>query len=109
MVLRGFRFGIDPGNWERSIEAMKPVAKTGVELQINPALLEQFQVKIVPTMVLSPEGIADKGCSEGRCPASRFAIISGDVTLYFAINTLMDRRDNMGRLARQMSDTLELR
>jgi len=109
MVLRGFRYGIDPGNWERSIEAMKPVAETGVELQINPALFEQFQVKIVPTMVLSPEGIADKGCSEGRCPASRLAIISGDVTLDYALNTLIDRRDNIGRLARQMSDTLELR
>ena len=109
LVLRGFRFGIEPGNWEKSIEAMKPVAETGVELQINPALFEQFQVKMVPTMVLSPEGIADKGCSEGRCPASRLAIISGDVTLDYALNTLIDRKDSIGRLARQMSDKLELR
>jgi len=109
LVLRGFRFGIEPGNWERSIEAMKPVAETGVELQINPALFEQFQVKIVPTMVLSPEGIADKGCSEGKCPASKLAIISGDVTLDYALDTLIDRTDNIGRLARQMSDKLQLR
>jgi hypothetical protein len=60
-------------------------------------------------MVLSPEGIADKGCSEGKCPASKLAIISGDVTLDYALDTLIDRTDNIGRLARQMSDKLQLR
>ena len=100
VVIRGLKYGLQPGGWKRSLEALKPLAETGVELQINPNLFQQFGVRQVPTFVVSGEGVGDKGCSNGECAASVGTVV-GDVTLEYALDLLADRKDVVGRIARQ--------
>lgn len=107
IVLRGMKHGIAGEDWARSVEAMKPLVQTGAEIQINPALFQLFEVRSVPTMIVSPTGVADKGCTEGRCAAGQFATVVGDVSLDYAMDKLVDRKDTVGRLARQIQEKLE--
>lgn len=107
IVLRGMKYGIAGADWARSVEAMKPLVQTGAEIQINPALFQLFEIRSVPTVILSPSGVADKGCTEGKCAAGQFATVVGDVTLDYAMERLIDRKDAVGKLARQISEKLE--
>lgn len=107
MVLRGTKHGLDPGMWQKSLEAMKPVADTGVELQINPPLFDQFKVTRVPTIVVSPGGVSEKACGETECKNPAFGRVIGDVTLAYAMDMLADRKDGVGKLARDLGDQLQ--
>lgn len=107
MVLRGTKHGLDPGMWQKSLEAMKPVADTGVELQINPPLFDQFKITRVPTIVVSPGGVSEKACGEAECKNPAFGKIIGDVTLAYAMDLLADRKDGVGKLARDLGDRLQ--
>jgi conjugal transfer pilus assembly protein TrbC len=100
VVIRGLKYGLQPGSWKRSLEALKPLAETGVDVQINPNLFQQFGVRQVPTFVVSADGVGDKGCSSGECVAIVGTVV-GDVTLEYALEVLADRKDVVGRIARQ--------
>lgn len=105
VVIRGLKYGLQPGGWKRSLEALKPLAETGVNLQINPNLFQQFGIRQVPTIVVSGEGVGDKGCSNGECAATVGTVV-GDVTLEYALDLLADRKDVVGRIARQKAGLL---
>lgn len=106
MVLRGLKYGLEPGTWSKSMAELKPIAESGVEFQINPALFDTYQVRSVPLILVSAVGIADKGCPEGQCASGPVARIHGDVSLDYALETLIDRRDGVGRVARELSARL---
>ena len=99
-IVRGMKFGVDPGKWDASLKALEPLAKTGVEIQISPGLFQLFQVSAVPLVVVAPEGVSERGCSEGTCAGGNYATIAGDVTLDYAFDTLRSRNDQIGALAR---------
>lgn len=105
VVVRGLKYGLQPGGWKRSLDALKPLAETGVDLQINPNLFQQFGVRQVPTFVVSGEGVGDKGCSNAECAATVGSVV-GDVTLEYALDVLADRNDVVGRIARQKAGLL---
>lgn len=105
VVLRGLKYGLQPGGWKKSMEALKPIAETGVELQINPNLFQQFGVRAVPMVVVSAEGVGDKGCSNGECAANVGSVV-GDVTLGYALELLSDRNDAVGQIAREKASRL---
>lgn len=107
IVLRGMRYGISGNDWTRSVEAMKPLVATGADIELNPGLFQHFGIKSVPTIVVSPAGIADKGCTEGKCAAGAFATVMGDVSLDYALDTLTDRKDAVGKLARQLYEKVQ--
>lgn len=107
MVLRGTKHGLEPGTWLKSLEAMKPVADTGVDLQINPALFAQFGIKRAPAIVVSPAGMSEKACGTSECRNPAHALVYGDVSLSYALDSLADREDAIGRLARELGDQLQ--
>jgi conjugal transfer pilus assembly protein TrbC len=100
IVLRGMKYGLQPGTWVKSLEAMKPLASTGANIQVNPELFQQFSIKAVPTFVVSANPVGDKGCGDGSCAAG-IASIVGDVSLEYALEKISERRDAVGRIARQ--------
>lgn len=102
VVLRGMRHGLEPGTWVRSVEALKPLVDTGADIQINPGLFEQFGVRSVPAVILSPGGIADKGCVDESCSAGPVGVVLGDVTLEYALDSMAERKDAVGALARRL-------
>lgn len=106
VVLRGLKYGLQPGGWRKSMEALKPLADTGVEVQINPNLFEQFGVRAVPTVVVSSEGVGDKGCSNGECAVNVGSVV-GDVSLSYALELLSERNDAIGQIAREKASRLQ--
>ena len=108
MIVRGTKYGIGTEEWGKSIEALKPIVETGVQLEINPALFKQFEIKTVPTIVVSPKGIASQGCQEDACAAGNVGIIRGDVSLDYALDKLADRQDEVGRFAEKLYKKVEM-
>lgn len=105
VVMRGMKYGLKPGKWADSLEALKPLAGTGANVQINPELFKQFGVNAVPTFAVSASPVGDKGCGDGSC-ATGIATVVGDVSLEHALDIIGDRRDAVGRLARDMAAKL---
>lgn len=104
VVLRGMPFGLAPGNYLKVVEALKPLASTGAALQINPEMFKQFAVSSVPTLVVTPTPVGDKGCSDGACTSS--AAVVGDVSIGYGLERLAQRRDEIGRIARNLAQRL---
>ncbi len=106
MVVRGMKFGMEPGTWQKSLDALKPLINTGAEVQVNPNLFKEFKVTSVPTILISPQGISEKSCSDEQCKRPILGRVVGDVTLEFALDELRDRKDGVGQLARALGDQL---
>jgi conjugal transfer pilus assembly protein TrbC len=105
VVLRGLKHGLVNGTWLKSMEAIKPLASTGAAVQINPELFQQFGVTAVPTTVVTARPVGDKGCGDGSCAAGVGTVV-GDVSLEFALDRLSDRRDAVGKIARETATKL---
>lgn len=100
VVLRGLKFGLKPGTWADSMEAMKPLAAGGADVQINPELFKQFNVTAAPTVVVTETAVGDTGCSEGAC-ATRMRKLVGDVSLEHALEVIGERNDKVGKIAQE--------
>ena len=75
-------------------------------MQINPELFKQFGIRAGPTFAVSAVPVGDKGCGDGACAAGIGTVV-GDVTMEYALGILGDRRDAVGKMARQMSEKLD--
>lgn len=106
MVLRGVRHGVDAAGWMKSMADLRPLAALGADVEINPGLFQQFQVSSVPTVLVIPDGLADKGCTASQCTPGTYAMVRGDVTLEYALNRLGDRRDKVGAFSRELLERL---
>jgi type-F conjugative transfer system pilin assembly protein TrbC len=102
LVLRGLRHGLDAAGWMKSLADLRPLASLGADVEINPGLFQQFEVSSVPTILVIPDGLADKGCTASQCSPGTYAMVRGDVTLEYALNRLGDRRDKVGVFSRKL-------
>jgi conjugal transfer pilus assembly protein TrbC len=98
VVFRGLKYGLRKGAWADSMNALKPIADTGADVQINPELFERFHVQVVPTLVVASS--APEGCQGNQCEAGSVAVV-GDVSMDYALETLAPRKDAIGRIARE--------
>jgi len=98
VVFRGLKYGLRKGAWADSMNALKPIADTGADVQINPELFERFHIQVVPTLVVASS--APEGCQGNQCEAGSVAVV-GDVSMDFALETLAPRKDAIGRIARE--------
>lgn len=97
IAVRGASQGVGPGLWVKSIADLKPMTDLGVEVQYHPDLFERYAIKRVPAIVVAPEPVA--GCTEDACRS--YAVLYGDVTLDYALERLTNRKDGIGRIARE--------
>lgn len=95
MVFRGLKYGMK--RWKESMEALKPVAEAGAEVQIHPEMFKRYNIQAVPTVVVT--ATAKAGCQDDTC-AAQSAAVSGDVSLDYALKQLIDRKDEVGKIAR---------
>lgn len=98
LALRGLKHGMRGGRWSDSMNALKPIAETGVDLQIHPELFRRFGVEAVPTFVVSDS--STDGCLDDLCDAP-WASVIGDVSLDYALERIARRPDALGSIARQ--------
>lgn len=104
IVLRGMKHGLQAGRWMESVQALKPLAETGAEIQINPKLFLRYGIRSVPTVLLAPEGVSEGDCDlKQQCSSGPIAMAAGDVSVGHVLEEFGDRRDSVGRLARELA------
>lgn len=96
MVVRGLKYGMT--RWKESMDALKPIAEAGAEVQVHPELFKRYNIQAVPTVVVTTT--SKPGCQDDAC-ASQSAAVSGDVSLDYALTQLTDRKDEIGKIARE--------
>jgi conjugal transfer pilus assembly protein TrbC len=104
VVFRGLKYGLRKGAWADSMNALKPIADTGADVQINPELFDRFNVQAVPTLVVS--AAPQEGCQGNACAASSASVV-GDVSMDYALEQLSQRKDAIGRIARERGARLK--
>ena len=104
VVFRGLKYGLRKGAWADSMNALKPIADTGADVQINPELFDRFNVQAVPTLVVS--AAPQEGCQGNACAASSASVV-GDVSMDYALEKLSQRKDAIGKIARERGARLK--
>ena len=83
----------------QSLAAFQPLIESGADIQLNPELFSEFNVRQVPALIIKEESSASAdGCVQG----TKAVIVPGDVTLGYALDRLTDRKDSVGEVARTL-------
>lgn len=87
----------------QSLSAFQPLIESGADVQLNPELFSEFNIRQVPALIIKEESSASAdGCVQG----TKAVIVPGDVTLGYALDCLTDRKDSVGEVARTLRDKL---
>lgn len=80
----------------QSLAAFQPLIESGADVQLNPELFSEFNVRQVPALIIKEESPAS---SDGCIQSAKAVIVPGDVTLGYALDRLTDRKDSIGNAA----------
>lgn len=83
----------------RSLAAFQPLIDSGADVQLNPELFSEFNVRQVPALIIREESSAS---SDGCIQSAKAVIVPGDVTLGYALDRLTERKDSIGDAARAL-------
>lgn len=83
----------------QSLAAFQPLIDSGADVQLNPELFSEFNIRQVPALILKEESPAS---SDGCIQSAKAVIVPGDVTLGYALDRLTDRKDSIGDAARAL-------
>lgn len=97
VYVRGLKYGLGKGNFQRSIDAFKPFIAKGINFQVHPDMFTEYDIRTVPAVVVVPT--PKLGCNESTCSMAA-ARVFGDVTLDYALDRLSGRKDDVGTIAR---------
>lgn len=87
----------------QSLAAFQPLIDSGADVQLNPELFSEFNIRQVPALIIREENSAGAdGCIEN----AKAVIVPGDVTLGYALDRLTDRKDAIGEAARNLRTKL---
>ena len=87
----------------QSLAAFRPLIESGADIQLNPELFPEFNIRQVPALIIKEESSASAdGCVQG----TKAVIVPGDVMLGYALDRLTDRKDSVGEVARSLRDKL---
>ena len=87
----------------QSLSAFQPLIESGADVELNPELFSEFNIRQVPALIIKEESSASAdGCVQG----TKAVIVPGDVTLGYALDRLTDRKDSVGEVARTLRDKL---
>lgn len=87
----------------QSLAAFQPLIDSGADVQLNPELFSEFNIRQVPALIIKEESSAT---SDGCIQSAKAVIVPGDVTLGYALDRLTDRKDSVGEVARTLRDKL---
>lgn len=83
----------------QSLSAFQPLIESGADVQLNPELFSEFNIRQVPALIIKEESSAS---SDGCIKSAKAVIVPGDVTLGYALDRLIDRKDSIGDAARTL-------
>lgn len=88
-----------------TLAPFKDLIDKGVEVELNPELFTEHGVIEVPALVLKEN---TSPSASGNCnQTGKTVMVTGDVTLGFALDKLTDRNDLIGEKARELRGKLE--
>ncbi len=83
----------------QSLSAFQPLIDSGADVQLNPELFSEFNIRQVPALIIKEESSAS---SDGCVQSAKAVVVPGDVTLRYALDRLTDRKDSVGEAARAL-------
>ena len=83
----------------QSLAAFQPLIDSGADVQLNPELFSDFNIRQVPALIIKEESSVS---SDGCIQSTKAVIVPGDVTLGYALDRLTDRQDSVGEAARAL-------
>lgn len=83
----------------QSLAAFQPLIDSGADVQLNPELFSEFNIRQVPALIIKEESSAT---SDGCIQSAKAVIVPGDVTLGYALDRLTDCKDSVGDAARAL-------
>lgn len=83
----------------QSLAAFQSLIDSGADVQLNPELFSEFNIRQVPALIIKEEASAS---SDGCIQNAKAVIVPGDVTLGYALDRLTDRKDSIGETARSL-------
>lgn len=83
----------------QSLAAFQPLIESGADVQLNPELFSEFNIRQVPALIIKDESSVS---SDGCIQSAKAVIVPGDVTLGYALDRLTDRKDSIGDAARTL-------
>lgn len=83
----------------QSLAAFQPLIESGADVQLNPELFSEFNIRQVPALIIKEESPAS---SDGCIQSAKAVIVPGDVTLGYALDRLTERKDSIGDAARAL-------
>lgn len=89
----------------QSLSAFQPLIESGADVQLNPELFSEFNIRQVPALIIKEESSASAS-ADGCVQGTKAVIVPGDVTLGYALDRLTDRKDSVGEVARTLRDKL---
>lgn len=104
LVFRGIKGDLTNQSWLKSMEAIKPLTDTGASVQIHPDLFKTYQVRSVPTFVLTREG--KHACDAAEACNDKLVAV-GDASLGYVLDRWSDAGGELGKLARTRLNRLE--
>ena len=94
--------GLKQGSLARTVDTLRALGLANAPIQIDPLAFRQYQVRLVPTFVLSQAPAASRLDASGCSSADSYLSVAGDVSLAFALEALQRQRpDWVARLAPQ--------
>ena len=105
MVFRGVTETKEPSDSKlpllnpQSLSAFQPLIDSGADVQLNPELFSEFNIRQVPALIIKEESSAS---SDGCVQSAKAVVVPGDVTLRYALDRLTDRKDSVGEAARAL-------
>lgn len=95
LVVRGF---INGSLRETVARVQDLIGNRQVAFQIDPQAFDRFSVLKTPTFVLVREGAQGQPCSSGLCfPSDAFVMVSGDVSLDYALESIERKAPRFAR------------
>ncbi|WP_300938256.1 TrbC family F-type conjugative pilus assembly protein, partial [Turicimonas muris] len=95
----------------QSLQAFNFLVELGDSVELNPEIFKEFGVTKVPMLIIrkhqqkSP-GSSDSCGNQDADAAQNAALVLGDVTLGYMLDTLTDRQDEIGKEAQRLRQKL---
>ena len=95
----------------QSLQAFNFLVELGASVELNPEIFKEFGVTKVPMLIIrkhqqkSP-GSSDSCGNQDADAAQNAALVLGDVTLGYMLDTLTDRQDEIGKEAQRLRQKL---
>lgn len=83
----------------QSLAAFQPLIDSGADVQLNPELFSEFNIRQVPALIIKEESSA---APDGCIQSAKTVIVPGDVTLGYALDRLIERKDSIGEATRSL-------